>query len=371
MTAFKPLFRGEPVAQDRVDPTTKEPLVFAQIRAEFALPDTEMAEEAYRFAEEIEPGWLFSHSVRCYLYASALGGHVGLQDYDNELVFLSCVLHDVGLTDQGNRDHRFEVDGADLAAEFLRERGMNEKRVRTVWEAIALHTTDSIPSRMGPEVALTQVGIGADLFGLFREELPADLVTRAHSSFPRADLGYAIAEAIVEQAAAKPQEAGLTSPAAQLVRWHRPLSTLPHWNDLVAESGWGDQPPAAQAEGAATSPEGLAQLFVDFLAASDLDGLVSLYEPTATFQPEPGQLVSGTAAIRESLRKYVKAGARISLDTRKLHVVGDLALMSSRAKVEGLLPDGELLATTTTEVVRRQPDGRWLYVVDDPFFENN
>jgi ketosteroid isomerase-like protein len=371
MLAFRPLFREEPVGQDRVDPTTKEPFVFAQIRTEFALPDTEIAEEAYRFAEEIEPGWLFSHSVRCYLYAKALGGHVGLQDYDDELVFLSCVLHDLGLTDQGNRDNRFEVDGADLAVGFLRERGMSEKRVRTVWEGIALHTTEGIPSRMGPELTITQVGIGADLFGLFREELPADLVTRAHSSFPRADLGYTLAEAIMEQAAAKPQKAGLTSPAAQLVRWHRPIGTLPHWKDVVAKSGWGDEPPATQTEGAATSPEGLARLFVDFLATGDLDGLVSLYEPTATFQPEPSQLVSGTAAIRESLRKFVEAGARISLDPRKLHLVGDLALMSSRAKVEGLLPDSKLLATTTTEVARRQPDGRWLYVVDDPFFEND
>ena len=344
--------------------------MFAQVRTEFNLPDTEMAEEAYRFAEEIEPSWLFSHSVRCYLYAKALGGRVGLQDYDDELVFLSCVLHDLGLTDQGNRDNRFEVDGADLAVEFLRERGMSEKRVRIVWEAIALHTSDGIPSRMGPEVSITQVGIGADLFGLLREELPADLVTRAHSSFPRADLGYTWADAIVEQAVAKPQKAGLTTPAAQLVRWHRPIGTLPDWNDVMARAGWGDQPHAAQTEAVATSPEGLARLFVDFLETGNLDGLVSLYEPDATLQPEPGRLVSGTAAIRESLRKYVEAGARISLDTRKVHLVGDLALMSCRAKVDGLLPDGELLATTTTEVARRQPDGRWLYVVDDPFFEN-
>jgi hypothetical protein len=33
------------------------------------------------------------------------------------------------------------------------------------------------------------------------------------------------------------------------------------------------------------------------------------------------------------------------------------------------LPGGEVLSTTTTEVVRRQPDGRSLYVVDDPYFE--
>ena len=95
---------------------------------------------------------------------------------------------------------------------------------------------------------------------------------------------------------------------------------------------------------------------------------MSLYEPAATLRPEPGRVASGTDAIRESLQAYVEAGVRISLELRTIRTTGDLALLSNRATAEGLLPGGAVLSTTTTEVARRQPDGRWLYVIDDPFF---
>jgi ketosteroid isomerase-like protein len=343
--------------------------VFEKVRTEFGLPETELAEQAYLFAERIEPDFVFAHSVRSYLYAREVAGRRPSPDHDDELVFLACVLHDIGLTAQGNGDQRFEVDGADLAADFLRERGMDERRVRVVWDAIALHTSDVIAARMGPEVALAQVGIGTDLFGFGREDLPADLVARAHAVFPRADLGYTLTEAIVEQVVANPHKAALTTLGAQLVRWHRPIGTLPDWTDFIAASGWDDRPPASRPAGTAGAPEELGPLFERFLAAGDLAGLVSLYEPRATFHPEPGRLVSGTDAIRESLGGYVEAGAQVSLALRAIHTVGDLALLSSRAEVRGLGPGGEVLSTTTTEVARRQPDGRWLYAVDDPFFE--
>ena len=342
--------------------------MFEKVRDEFALPETEIAEQTYRFAEQIEPAFVFAHSVRSYLYARELAGRWPVDDYDDELLFLSCVLHDVGLTEQGNGEQRFEVDGADLAARFLREHGAEERRARTVWEAVALHTADGIAGRMGPEVALTQVGILADIFGVGREELPIGLVSRAHAAFPRDDLGFALAEAIVAQAAAKPGKATPTSLPGVLVRLHQPNGTLPDWHDIISAAGWGDRPAAARLEGTAATPEQLGPLFTRYLAAGDLAGLVSLYEPAATLQPEPGRVVSGTDAIREGLRAYVEAGARVSLEQRAIHVMGDLALLSNWATAEGLLPDGAVLTTTTTEVARRQPDGRWLYVIDDPFF---
>jgi uncharacterized protein (TIGR02246 family) len=343
-------------------------LVFEKVRAEFVLPETEVAEQAYRFAEQIEPAFVFAHSVRSYLYARELAGRGSFRDYDDELLFLSCVLHDIGLTDQGNREQRFEVDGADLASEFLRERSVDERRARIVWLAVALHTSDGIASRMGPEIALAQVGILADILGLGREELPADLVNSAHAAFPRNDLGFALAEAIVAQATAKPNKATPASLPGQLVRWHQPIGTLPDWYDLVSAAGWGDRPAAARQEGTATTPDQLGPLFTRYLAAGDLEALVSLYEPAATLRPEPGRVASGTDAIRESLQAYVEAGARISLELRTIRTTGDLALLSNRATAEGLLPGGAVLSTTTTEVARRQPDGRWLYVIDDPFF---
>jgi len=42
--------------------------------------------------------------------------------------------------------------------------------------------------------------------------------------------------------------------------------------------------------------------------------------------------------------------------------------VSNVATVVGATPDGSSVTTHTTEVLRRQPDGRWTYVIDDPFF---
>jgi HD superfamily phosphodiesterase len=84
-------------------------------------------------------------------------------DFDDELLFLSCILHDLGAIGYGNGDQRFEVDGADAAARFLREYGVAEDRVNTVWQAIALHTTIGIAHRFGPEQAIAQLGISADM----------------------------------------------------------------------------------------------------------------------------------------------------------------------------------------------------------------
>jgi ketosteroid isomerase-like protein len=119
--------------------------------------------------------------------------------------------------------------------------------------------------------------------------------------------------------------------------------------------------------GAAT-PQELADLFVERLAAGDLDGLVELYEPEALFAPNPATEVSGSDAIRSELAAYVSAGARITLQLRRIAEIDGLALISSDATVVGL--GDQQLVTTTTEVARRQSDGRWLYAIDHPFFSH-
>ncbi|MEV4127253.1 nuclear transport factor 2 family protein [Nocardia sp. NPDC049707] len=116
----------------------------------------------------------------------------------------------------------------------------------------------------------------------------------------------------------------------------------------------------------AETPEQLAELFVERLAAGDLDGLVELYEPAAVFAPNPALEVGGSATIRERLAGYVEAGARITLDARRIVMAEDIALISTHARVVGF--GAEPLVTTTTEVARRQADGRWLYAIDHPFF---
>ncbi|MFI5753353.1 nuclear transport factor 2 family protein [Streptomyces sp. NPDC051644] len=340
--------------------------------ADFELPLTELTVGALRFAEETEPGVIYRHSLRSYLFAAELADGRGLKpgiDYDDELVFLSCVLHDLGLSEKGNGDQRFEVDGADLAARFLRDHGAGEDTVAVVWDAVALHTSDGIAARKGPEVALAQAGIGLDILGRGKEELRPGFAERIHTAFPREDLGYALTDIVAEQALANPAKAGpIGGFPGQVLRSHLPYGELPDWHDLIDRSGWGDRPAGVRSDAAiAREPGELSGLFERCLEAGDLEGLVSLYEPQGVFVPDPsGTVATGIAAIKEALRPYVDNGARVTLQLRKIHRVGDIAVLSSSATVTGLAP--EPVTTDTTEVVRRQLDGRWLYAVDDPFF---
>jgi uncharacterized protein (TIGR02246 family) len=118
----------------------------------------------------------------------------------------------------------------------------------------------------------------------------------------------------------------------------------------------------------ATEPEQIHRLFEQAFNAADIEGLMALYEPEATLVPQPGAVVEGSAAIRESLRWFLDRKGEIRLDTKLVLRVGDLAYMSNRWSLTGAtMDDGSLaeLGATTAEVARRQPDGTWLYVIDN------
>ncbi|MFI9343592.1 HD domain-containing protein [Streptomyces sp. NPDC052773] len=129
------------------------------------LPDTPVARRALALVRETESTATANHSVRSALFARLRAEHQGAEpgrDYDPELLFLACVLHDIGLTRAGDRHQRFEVDGADTAAEFLTAQGVPTADVDAVWEAIALHTTPGIAERRGILCALVHQGTGMD-----------------------------------------------------------------------------------------------------------------------------------------------------------------------------------------------------------------
>jgi hypothetical protein len=94
------------------------------------------------------------------------------------------MFHDIGLTaDFRSSMLRFEVDGANAAEKFMRDRGLDDASVRKVWLSIALHTTPGVPEFLDPEIALVNAGVKTDVVGIGRDDLPADVrdaVTAAH-----------------------------------------------------------------------------------------------------------------------------------------------------------------------------------------------
>jgi hypothetical protein len=223
------------------------------------LPDSDIARAAQGFVLDLGPAFVANHCMRSYLFARELAAVKGLRrdvDFDDELVFLGCILHDLGVTEHANGDQRFEVDGADAAAQFLRERGVPDDKIDTVWQAIALHTSAGLAHRFGTEHAVTQMGIAADVFGADRDLLPAGFADEVHESWPRHNLGYALSEAIARQIQANPLKGPPLSFPAHLHAMHHPESPSVTWFDVVRNSGWNDQPTANSSADAAPGAVG-------------------------------------------------------------------------------------------------------------------
>ena len=118
----------------------------------------------------------------------------------------------------------------------------------------------------------------------------------------------------------------------------------------------------------ATEPEQIHRLFERAFNADDLEGLLELYEPDAVLVPQPGVVVEGIDGIRDALRWLLDRNGRITVDSKLVLRVGDLAYLSNRwSLTDGTMPDGSAadLGATTAEVARRQADGSWLYVIDN------
>jgi hypothetical protein len=197
---------------------------------------------ALTLVRESEPTPIAAHSVRSYLFARLLAHHRQLdapRDYDDELLFAACVLHDVGLSQQGDRDGRFEVDGADVAASFLTAEGVPAAQVDQVWEAIALHTSAGIAERRGPVCWLTRGGIGMD-FGRGVDSVSDSDAAAIHAAYPRQSVTTVLVDAITRQALAKPTKAPPYSMADALVRERKDPPYLSRLERAATASRWGE-----------------------------------------------------------------------------------------------------------------------------------
>ncbi len=112
------------------------------------------------------------------------------------------------------------------------------------------------------------------------------------------------------------------------------------------------------------------ELFEKAFNAADLDALVALYEPNAVLVSGPDQKQhAGHAAIRAALEGFLAMKGKMQLQTRHAVQSGDLALLRCDWRIASTGPDGKPMEMTgsTAEVVRRQSDGSWRYVLDHPF----
>lgn len=127
--------------------------------------------------------------------------------------------------------------------------------------------------------------------------------------------------------------------------------------------------PGMPPPGTAHAPADLDRLFAARMNAGDLDGLVALYEGGATLVRADGTPAVGRTAIRAELAGILAAKPTLVMDVKTIRQGGmNVAVLYNHWRGTVTAGDGtrQAIHGCAIEVVRRQPDGRWLFVVDDP-----
>lgn len=201
-----------------------------------AIPDSDICTAAFELARDYSPEFLFNHVLRTFLFGEAAGLTAG-SEYDREMLFLGCALHDLGLVEEFIREGRFEIDGADAAAEFLSKQGYSDIKIAVIWDAIALHTTLDYPQRKQPEVALVQMGAGLDV-GIFPLDiLQPEKLEQILDAYPRLGFKKAMLETMAGVVALKPMT-GMVNVMGDV--GHRCVDEfgIPNFCDVVEAAGF-------------------------------------------------------------------------------------------------------------------------------------
>lgn len=162
-------------------------MAIGKVIAGIKIPDSAIASQATELLREHGTEFLYNHSLRTFLFAS-LNGQQNNMRYDPELLYVSAVFHDFGLTPHyRSEDKRFEIDGANAARDFLKSHGVSAQMLQLVWDAIALHTSPGIAEYKEPEVALLNYGAALDVVGQGYDRLSESNREEIIRQFPRTD----------------------------------------------------------------------------------------------------------------------------------------------------------------------------------------
>lgn len=121
----------------------------------------------------------------------------------------------------------------------------------------------------------------------------------------------------------------------------------------------------------ANTPEDVCRLIGEAVTSVDIDAALSLYEPAATFAIPAAfgeGSVTGLDELREALGGFLAMSPELKVNPEKTLRSGDIAMVSGNWTFKGRDPNGNEIDASGrfADVVRRQPDGNWLYVIDNP-----
>jgi HD superfamily phosphohydrolase YqeK len=195
------------------------------------VPETQVSRSAYAHASSLLAPSILNHSMRVYLYVSALAKHTNSiyisNAFKHDLLFTACLFHDIGTTETYDGPFRFEVEGADAAVKHLKQFGVSEQDQHDVWTAIAIHTSPHIAERIGELSKLVRLAVIMD-FGRRNEawDVLEPLRAKLEQDFERCGIEKVLGDAVVEQATRRPEKAPMVSWPGVMYKAHL---TEPDW----------------------------------------------------------------------------------------------------------------------------------------------
>jgi len=118
------------------------------------------------------------------------------------------------------------------------------------------------------------------------------------------------------------------------------------------------------------SPQDCDRIFGERVNAGDIDGLVALYERSGALVRADRTAAIGHEAIADELGGIITLRPHIAMNVKQVFSGGDdVAVLYNDWQLTATDPEGKRIEISghAIEVVRRQPDGTWRFVIDDPY----
>ncbi len=176
--------------------------------ADFPRPDTPAAAAAAALAGDYHSPALLNHVLRSWLWAEAFAVLEGRQGIDHELLFVSAVLHDLGLAPEfDNVALPYEEAAGHVAIALTSGAGWPAARSRRALEVIVRHNWPSVDPGLDEEGYLLEIATALDISGARPDALPAPFVREVLAAYPRLSLADEFGAGVTEQARRKPHSA--------------------------------------------------------------------------------------------------------------------------------------------------------------------
>ena len=118
-----------------------------------------------------------------------------------------------------------------------------------------------------------------------------------------------------------------------------------------------------------TTTEGSARYFQNCVRNGDVEGALSCFDAEAVYVTGPGAQVTGKENIRAALAQVCALKPDLQAQRSADFITGDISAWVDEWTLKATTPDGTQLELKgiSADVLKRQKDGNWAYLIDNPY----